>query len=492
MGSRGRAGEQRSSRGGKMVTATLPLLALLVPTLLGESPGCQFLCGDGFTCLASHQVCDNYYDCPSHPGGEGGEDEEVCNNSDQEEDEEEDTEENSLKGALGLRADISTLCLDSQAQLVADPDDCHTFYHCDELSPQKQSCGDLMFNNIRMTCDWPRSVMQIRPECRDPKSFKFRLGPRPWDSRRTHRMLTWLGGGRAVARVRVPRPRPQLRHQQSPRYQPTVQAFRPNSVQVLDQQRRRLVDERPRVLMPSRLAVPEAPLLGSHLVVPQPPIRSQVYAPEAPRPHVVRLDLDNDLEEDVQPVQPATKLVHHRNPAPVVATHSVPLFNRGPSVVQQVAPAVVQLRSPEAPRPHVVRLEQRRRVRPVVRLEQTPVVRVEQRVEQIAPIVRVEQAPVRVHSTPRFQPSSLQVKPSAEDLTFLISKQITQSIRERIPTILSNLKAKQSKQTKVVQAPVTVTHTVTSTSSSSSSSSSSSTDKKSPSHHYVQNSIIGQ
>ena len=127
----------------------------------------------------------------------------------------------------------------------------------------------------------------------------------------------------------------------------------------------------------------------------------------------------------------------------------------------------------------------------MVRLEQPPVVRVEQRVEQIAPIVRVEQAPVRVHSTPRFQPSSLQVKPSAEDLTFLISKQITQSIRERIPTILSNLKAKQSKQTKVVQAPVTVTHTVTSTSSSSSSSSSSSA-KKSPSHHYVQNSIIGQ
>merc|ERR1712012_523355 len=120
-----------------------------------------------------------------------------------------------------------------------------------------------------------------------------------------------------------------------------------------------------------------------------------------------------------------------------------------------------------------------------------------QRVEQIAPIVRVEQAPVRVHSTPRFQPSSLQVKPSAEDLTFLISKQITQSIRECIPTILSDLKAKQSKQTKVVQAPVTVTHTVTSTSSSSSSrssssSSSSSTAKKSPSHHYVQNSIIGQ
>merc|ERR1712223_2016142 len=152
--------------------------------------------------------------------------------------------------------------------------------------------------------------------------------------------LTWLGGGRAVARGRGPRPRPQLRHQQSPRYQPTAQAFRPNSVQVLDQQRRRLVEERPRVLMPSRLAVPEAPVLGSHLVVPQAPIRSQVYSPEAPRPHVVRIDLDNNLEEDVQPVQPETKLVHHRNPALVVATHRTPIINRGPPVVQQVAPAV--------------------------------------------------------------------------------------------------------------------------------------------------------
>merc|ERR1711881_587000 len=75
------------------------------------------------------------------------------------------------------------------------------------------------------------------------------------------------------------------------------------------------------------------------------------------------------------------------------------------------------------------------------------------------------------------------------DLTFLINQQITQSIRNRIPTILSNLKAKQSKQTKVVQPPVSrVTHTVTSTSSQVSSSAA----KKGPSHHYVQNSIIGQ
>lgn len=475
-----------------MVTATLPLLALLVPTLLGDSPACQFLCGDGFTCLASHQVCDNYYDCPSHPAGKGGEDEEVCANGDTDE---EVNEENTLEagGALGLRADISNLCLDSQAQLVADPNDCHTFYHCDELTPQKQSCGDLMFNTIRMTCDWPRSVMQIRPECRDPESFKFRLGPRSWDSRRTHRMLNWLGAGRAIARVRVPRP--QLRQQQYPRYQQPAPVFRPHSVQVVDQQRRRLVDERPRVVMPPRLAVPETPMVYASV------------APEAPRPHVVRLDLDNDVEEhhyqaEIEPVQQSPLVVHHQNPPATVVQaqaprliHRTPIINRGPPV-KHTAPAVVQIHRPEAPRPHVVRLEQRRRVQPVVRVEQAPVVRVEQapvvrvehRVEQ-SPLVRVEQAPVRVHSTPRFQPSSLEVKPSAEDLTFLISQQITQSIRNRIPTILSNLQAKQSKQTKAVQPEVSrVTHTVTSTSSQVSSSAA----KEGPSHHYVQNSIVGQ
>merc|ERR1719430_899699 len=231
-----------------------------------------------------------------------------------------------------------------------------------------------------------------------------------------------------------------------------------------------------------------------HLVVPEPPIGSQVYAPEAPRPHVVRLDLDNSVEEhhyqaEVEPVQ-QTPLVHHQSPpatvvqaqAPPRMIHRAPIINRGPPVEHR---AVVKLHSPEAPRPHVVRLEQRRRVQPVVRVEQAPVVRVEQ-----APVVRVEQAPVRVHSTPRFQPSSLEVKPSAEDLTFLISQQITQSIRNRIPTILSTLQAKQSKQTKAVQPPVSrVTHTVTSTSSQVSSSAA---KEAGPSHHYVQNSIVGQ
>ena len=47
----------------------------------------------------------------------------------------------------------------SQAQLVANPHDCHTFYHCDELTPQKQSCGDLMFNNIRMVSSLKSTII---------------------------------------------------------------------------------------------------------------------------------------------------------------------------------------------------------------------------------------------------------------------------------------------------------------------------------------------
>ena len=124
------------------------------------APGCHHYYDDDDYCDHGcdhhhHQVCDNYYDCPSHPAGEGGEDEEVksifcnpidsglartmsdikchqklnrtlatslsynlqfqvCNTGNSKEEEAE--EENTLEagGALGLRADISTLCLDSQ------------------------------------------------------------------------------------------------------------------------------------------------------------------------------------------------------------------------------------------------------------------------------------------------------------------------------------------------------------------------------------------
>ena len=131
-------------------------------------PPCSFLCGDGLTCLSSEQVklnnrfiffylhsqvCDAYYDCPAHGGGEGGEDEAVCNSSPEEEPQE---------SAPSLRSTIASMCLDSQSLLVGDPTDCSIFYHCSEAAPTPQSCGDLMFHPQLQTCAWPRSDMQVR------------------------------------------------------------------------------------------------------------------------------------------------------------------------------------------------------------------------------------------------------------------------------------------------------------------------------------------
>jgi len=338
-----------------------------------------------------------------------------------------------------VRQQVEDLCLASGG-LVADRSDCHSFYHCDELMPQKQSCGDLMFNNLRQNCDWPRSVMQIRPECRDPSRFTFRQGPRSWDSRRTRRMLTWLGNGRAVARVRRPQPRVPA----APRHIAPLPVFRPNSVQVVDQQRRR-------VLMPQRLSVPEAP-----------------------RPHVVKLEVAQPVVQRFEDIPNSIAPQAH-----VVKAHVVPV-------------------APEAPRPHVVKLDV---ARPVVRAPPTyqtvvrtaPVIQSPQ-VVRTAPVVRtrVVQSPlVRSHV---LQAPVVSEHPTAEDLTFLISNRISQSIRERIPTILSQLRHQPiAKQTKVVQESVEepkarVTHTVTSSSSSTSSKS----GHLKPSHHYVQNSVIGE
>ena len=61
---------------------------------------------------------------------------------------EEEEEGNTVAGVPGVRQEVEDLCLASGG-LVADRSDCHSFYHCDELMPQKQSCGDLMFNNLR-------------------------------------------------------------------------------------------------------------------------------------------------------------------------------------------------------------------------------------------------------------------------------------------------------------------------------------------------------
>ena len=231
-------------------------------------------------------------------------------------------------------------------------------------------------------------------------------------------MLTWLGNGRAVARVRRPQPRVSA----PPRHIAPLPVFRPNSVQVVDQQRRR-------VLMPQRLAVPEAP-----------------------RPHVVKLEVAQPLVQRFEDIPNSIAPQAH-----VVQAHVVPV-------------------APEAPRPHVVKLDV---ARPVVRAPPTyqTVVRtapVIQQVVRTAPVVRtrVVQSPlVRSHV---LQAPVVSEHPTAEDLTFLISNRISQSIRERIPTILSQLRHQPiAKQTKVVQESVEepkarVTHTVTSSSSSTS------------------------
>ena len=59
-------------------------------------------------------------------------------------------------------------CMSQPLGLVGDPDNCHLFYQCDQITgSQARSCGDMMFNTITMVCDWPSRVMQIRNECRD-------------------------------------------------------------------------------------------------------------------------------------------------------------------------------------------------------------------------------------------------------------------------------------------------------------------------------------
>jgi hypothetical protein len=52
----------------------------------------------------------------------------------------------------------------------AHPTDCYKFYHCvDRLTSIEQvekTCNPpTMFNPDTMVCDWPESVMRLRPEC---------------------------------------------------------------------------------------------------------------------------------------------------------------------------------------------------------------------------------------------------------------------------------------------------------------------------------------
>ena len=190
----------------------------------------------------------------------------------------------------------------------------------------------------------------------------------------------------------------------------------------------------------------------------------RLAVPEAPRPHVVKLEVAQPVVQRFEDIPNSIAPQAH-----VVQAHVVPV-------------------APEAPRPHVVKLDV---ARPMVRapptyqtvVRTTPVIQSPQ-VVRTAPVIQqvVRTAPVvrtRVVQSPLVRSHVLQAPvvsehPTAEDLTFLISNRISQSIRERIPTILSQLRHQPiAKQTKVVQESVEepkarVTHTVTSSSSSTS------------------------
>merc|ERR1711892_1236094 len=96
-------------------------------------------------------------------------------------------------------------CLTSPLDLVADPEDCHIFYQCD-LNPQPMTCGDMMFNSFRQICDWPTTVLQVRPECRQEEQLRFTTHEHPQYRQRTLRMLSLFGVGNRFSQKRLRAP----------------------------------------------------------------------------------------------------------------------------------------------------------------------------------------------------------------------------------------------------------------------------------------------
>merc|ERR1712106_1117683 len=94
-------------------------------------------------------------------------------------------------------------CFTNPLDLIPDPEDCHIFYQCD-LNPQPMSCGDLMFNSLRQVCDWPSTVLQLRPECRQEEQFRFSDQAYPYH--RTLRMLKFFGDGNQFSQKRLRAP----------------------------------------------------------------------------------------------------------------------------------------------------------------------------------------------------------------------------------------------------------------------------------------------
>jgi len=96
-------------------------------------------------------------------------------------------------------------CMTSPQDLVPDPGDCHVFYQCD-LNPQPMSCGNMMFNSYRQVCDWPSTVVQVRPECRELEQLRF--SPQDYFPyrQRTLRMLRLFGDGDKFSQKRLRAP----------------------------------------------------------------------------------------------------------------------------------------------------------------------------------------------------------------------------------------------------------------------------------------------
>jgi len=96
-------------------------------------------------------------------------------------------------------------CLTNPLDLVPDPEDCHIFYQCD-LNPQPMSCGDMMFNSYRQVCDWPSTVVQVRPECRELEQLRFSTQDYFPHRQRTLRMLRLFGDGDKFSQKRLRAP----------------------------------------------------------------------------------------------------------------------------------------------------------------------------------------------------------------------------------------------------------------------------------------------
>jgi len=106
-------------------------------------------------------------------------------------------------GVSLVSGDIFSSCLTAPLTLIPDTEDCHVFYQCD-INQQPMSCGNMMFNSYRQVCDWPSTVLQLRPECRQEEKLRFSNQDYPYH--RTLRMLRYFGDGDQFSQKRLRAP----------------------------------------------------------------------------------------------------------------------------------------------------------------------------------------------------------------------------------------------------------------------------------------------